>query len=80
MAPEGRKQWPDVAIAHLAECDSNGHFDHCYTLQDTTVLAGRDDNIHISSLGMIMAIIFPLGMKFNISSFAAESRFGALEV
>ena len=23
MAPEGRKQWPDVAIAHLTECDSN---------------------------------------------------------
>ena len=23
VAPEGRKQWPDVAIAHLTECDSN---------------------------------------------------------
>ena len=23
VAPEGRKQWPNVAIAHLRECDSN---------------------------------------------------------
>ena len=23
VAPEGRKQWPDVALAHLPECDSN---------------------------------------------------------
>ena len=23
VAPEGRKRWPDVAIAHLSECDSN---------------------------------------------------------
>ena len=22
VAPEGRKQWPDVAISHLTECDS----------------------------------------------------------
>ena len=25
MAPEGRKQWPDVALAHLPECDSNSN-------------------------------------------------------
>ena len=23
MAPEGRKRWPDLAIAHLTECNSN---------------------------------------------------------
>ena len=23
VAPEGRKQWPDVAVAHLTECYSN---------------------------------------------------------
>ena len=43
VAPEGRKQWPDVAIAHLTECDSNDdvlflaeidsiNIQHCVTL------------------------------------------------
>ena len=36
------------------------------TLQDTAVLAGRDDNIHVSSPGMIMDIYTPLGMRFTI--------------
>ena len=51
-----------------------GYKKHSVTLQDTSVLAGRDDYIHNHPL------IKSLGVKFIISSFAAvKSRFSAFE-
>ena len=46
--------WRSTILTQVRNLTSKNCQNKHVTLQDTAVLAGRDDNIHVSSLGMIM--------------------------